>query len=225
MDIRKKQSISAIFWNRYSINIERINRNAICRQYAKDNSDVPVFSNRELLWHYISDKIIHDDSIDYLEFGVFEGDSILKWSRLNKLSESRFYGFDTFTGLPENWFKGFSKGTFSTDGHLPKINDERISFIKGMFQETLGNFLKKYRKKNRIVLHIDADLYSSTLFVLTSMNFILEPDDIIIFDDLLDPLGEFHAFTDYCQAYIRHPKLIGAVKYGKFFEKAAYQFT
>lgn len=223
MEIRKKQAMAAIFWRRYSINIDRINRNVINREYAKENSDIPIFSSRELLWHYISVTILHDTPIDYLEFGVFEGDSILKWTQLNTRPESRFYGFDTFTGLPENWFKDFSQGAFSKDGKPPKINDARVSFIKGMFQDTLEGFLKKYQKKNTIVIHIDADLYSSTLFVLSSMHSNLRSGDIVIFDDFLDPLGEFQAFQDYCKSYIINPKLIGAVKYGRFFEKTGYQ--
>ena len=73
-----------------------------------------------------------------------------------------------------------------------------------------------------MVVHIDADLYSSTLFVLLSMHYYLKEGDMIIFDDFLDPLGEFMAFTNYCQAFKVKPKLISAVKYGNLFDKVAF---
>ena len=136
--------------------------------------------------------------------------------------DSRFYGFDTFTGLPEHWFKDFSKSAFNVDGKMPDILDPRVTFVKGIFQDTLGNFLNGFNRRNIIVVNIDADLYSSTLFVLLSMHHYLKEGDIIMFDDFLDPLGEFMAFGNYCQAYRIEPKLITAVKYGNLFDKVAF---
>ncbi len=43
-----------------------------------------------------------------------------------------------------------------------------------------------------------------------------------MFDDFLDPLGEFLAFSNYCQAFRIKPKLISAVKYGDLFDKVAF---
>ena len=42
-----------------------------------------------------------------------------------------------------------------------------------------------------------------------------------MFDDILDPLGEFMAFSNYCQAFRLKPKLISAVKYRDLFDKVA----
>ena len=94
--------------------------------------------------------------------------------------------------------------------------------MKGTFQDTLENFLNGFKGKNRIVVHIDADLYSSTLFVLLSMHHYLKEGDIIMFDYFLDPLGEFMAFSNYCQAYRTRLKLIPSVKYGELFDKVAF---
>ena len=43
-----------------------------------------------------------------------------------------------------------------------------------------------------------------------------------MFDDFLDPLGEFFAFSNYCQALRIETKLITAVKYGDLFDKVAF---
>ena len=98
--------------------------------------------------------------------------------------------------------------------------------MKGSFQDTFWNFfLNCFSRKNRIVVHVDADLYSSTLFVLLSMHHYLTEGDVIMFDDFLDPLGEFMAFNNYCQAFRLKPKLISAVKYRGLFDKVAFMVT
>ena len=112
MNIRKKQQVSMFFWWRYSVTFDRINRNAINREFAEKNRGVPVFPDRYRSWKYIYHDILKDAPIDYLEFGVFRGDSIREWCSLSTSPDSRFYGFDTFTGLPEHWFGDFGKNAF-----------------------------------------------------------------------------------------------------------------
>lgn len=224
MDFRKKQKISAFIWRRYSVTFERVNGTPLNLMFTRAHNDIPTFPDRVSLWRYISQVFLKDEPIDYLEFGVFKGDSIRKWCSLNDSLESRFYGFDTFTGLPEDWFEGFGRDAFSTDGETPKIQDSRVHFIKGLFQDTLYDFLKNYERQNRIVVHIDSDLYSSALFVLLSLHYRLERNDVIIFDDFLDPLGEFKAFDDYCRSFQVRPKPIASVKFGKLTDKCAFIF-
>ena len=222
MNIRKKQSVSLLLWRKYSDTVDRINRNALNKKFAIENREVPIFKNRLEQWRYIYHEILHDFPIDYFEFGVFRGDTIREWTTLSGSPNSRFYGFDTFTGLPEHWFKDFGRNAFDVGGEVPDILDPRVTFVKGTFQDTLGNFLNGFNRRNRIVVHIDADLYSSTLFVLVSMHHYLKEGDIIMFDDFLDPLGEFMAFGNYCQAFRIAPKLITAVKYRELFDKVAF---
>ena len=76
MDIRKKQLVSLFFWRRYSVTFDRINRNALNKEFAIKNKDIPLFTDRSKQWRYISREILRDEPIDYLEFGVFRGDSI-----------------------------------------------------------------------------------------------------------------------------------------------------
>jgi hypothetical protein len=80
--------------------------------------------------------------------------------------------------LPDNWSVGareeriIPKGTFSQGGKAPRFDDERVSFVTGLFQNTLPEFLS-YRTGGlagrKVLIHFDADLYSSTLFVLSSL--------------------------------------------------------
>ena len=71
---------------------------------------------------------------------------------------------------------------------------------------------------------MDADLYSSTLFVLISMHQYLRKGDVLMFDDFLDPLGEFKGFSDYCQAFRIKPEIVSAVRYGKLSDKVTFVF-
>ena len=174
-------------------------------------------SSRNQLYKHINESI-NDVAINYCEFGVYKGASIKYWSSLNANSDSQFIGFDTFSGLPESWDNftgGLKKGTFDTKGQVPNINDERVSFHKGLFQDTLPGFLEDYNSNNLIVVNIDADLYSSTLFVLTQMHPVLKKGSIIIFDEFSSVLHEFRAFEDYCSAYSVKFEVIASSKTSK----------
>lgn len=149
-----------------------------------------------------------DQAIYYLEFGVYRGKTIKWWVNKNKNNQSRFIGFDTFTGLPENWTLNKSKGYFFANGQLPDVSDHRVEFYKGMFQQTLPNFIKSFSFDKRTIIHLDADLYSSTLFVLNLTVPYLNPGDILIFDEFNEPMHEFRAFFDFCQLYKLNYKLI-----------------
>lgn len=173
----------------------------------------PLFPKRQELYDYINTEIIKDQPIDYLEFGVYRGASIKHWAEAHKNPASKFYGFDTFTGLPEKWeffAEKMPEGQFSTGGELPKIDDARVSFIAGLFQNTLPGFLANNNFDKRLVIHLDADIYSATLYTLTKMHDYLKPGTIIIFDEFSSVLHEFRALDDYCSAYLTKYKILGA---------------
>ncbi len=176
--------------------------------------DAPVFSYREELYSYVN-QVFFDGgrrSMDFLEFGVFEGQSLKTWSNLNRDSETRYWGFDSFEGLPEDWRPGTRRGSFSTSGQVPNIDDPRVGFVVGWFQETLLPFLTEYRPRNPIVVHHDSDLYSSTLYCLTTMDSFLPSGTILIFDDFSDSLHQYRAFMDYCSAYRKAFNVIGLTR-------------
>jgi hypothetical protein len=68
-----------------------------------------------------------------------------------------------------------------------------------------------YSPAQRKIIHMDADLYTSTLFVLTSISYILKKDDIIIFDEFNVPMHEFKAFSEWTRSFYINYKVIGAV--------------
>lgn len=178
----------------------------------------PIFNERTELYNYINREIILNKAILYLEFGVYKGATIKYFANINADPNSKFIGFDTFTGLPENWVelsRTVNKKTFDTSGELPHTNDCRISFVKGLFQDTLPECLKEYKSNyvnEQLVIHVDCDLYSSALYVLTYLNHFLVPGTVIIFDEFYSVMHEFRALEDYCSAYIRSYQVISATK-------------
>jgi len=168
------------------------------------------YEERFKLHQLVVDEEIKGQAIDYLEFGVASGIAFKWWIEHNKNADSRFYGFDVFTGLPED-FGVMKKYHYDTGGQTPIVNDERASFVKGLFQESLPGFLKDYNSGKRKVIHMDADLYSSTLFVITRLIPIINNDDIIIFDEFGVPTHEFRAFSDIVSSYHLDFEVLGAV--------------
>jgi hypothetical protein len=150
----------------------------------------------------VDDLGIAETPIHYIEFGVYKGHTLRWWTQANRHPESTFAGFDTFEGLPEDW-EDVPKGAFSVGGALPAIEDPRCSLVQGMFQDTLVGWLKGRDLPHRKVVHLDADLYSSTLFALTQLLPILVRNDVLIFDEFDAYLHEFRALTDALSAYRR----------------------
>ena len=171
----------------------------------------PEFAVREEMYDHVHGQFEPREPITYLEFGVFQGNSMRHWTELDKNPDSRFYGFDSFEGLPEDWkrFDGkIVKGHFDVAGKLPNIDDDRCSFVPGWFQQSLDGFLDDFKPTDQFVVHIDADLYSSALYVLTRLNGLLVPGTIVIFDEFSSVLNEFAALEHYCAAYMRDYEVV-----------------
>lgn len=168
------------------------------------------YDNRIHLHQYIVENELSTDGIDYLEFGVAQGKSFRWWVEHEKNAKSQFYGFDTFTGLPEDWGP-FKKGSFSNGNEPPKIDDNRCHFYQGLFQKTLDNFLKDYQVGKQKVIHMDADIYSATLYVLTTITPFLQTGDIILFDEFNVPMHEYKAFKEWTESFYINYTVIGEV--------------
>jgi len=186
-----------------------------CREQGRPpyhDADDPAVNHKKRygLYQFVLESEQLQGAIDYLEFGVAGGESFAWWLANNKHPDSRFVGFDTFTGLPEK-FGPLATGTFSTGGKAPETNDVRANFQVGLFSQTLDPFLRSFALERRKVIHLDADLYSSTLYVLTRLMPLIKPGDILIFDEFGVPTHEFRAFSDVAAAYDFSYKLLGAV--------------
>ncbi len=166
---------------------------SVIRSVARNSA----FSNTCKLWDALLDAIGNETSIAYVEFGVHQGFSISYAAARNNNPESRFIGLDSFEGLPENWGE-VAEGTFSTGGTAPSIRDSRVSFIKGWFQDTWSTLNSSLPKRNILLVHFDADLYSSTLFVLCKIDD-LGQTYIAVFDEFSG--HECAALFNYIESY------------------------
>jgi len=206
------RSIAVRLFPRYSPFLDRVNWTARWSQTAKENVECPRFASREEMYLHLSRTYLDNGQapIDYFEFGVARGDSLRSWCSLNTHPETRFFGFDSFEGLPENWTSERPRGAFSTSGKTPEIPDPRVQFDVGWFQHSLPQFLQSYQRRNPLIVHNDSDLYSSTLYCLTAMNGLIPAGTLIIFDEFYDVLHEYRALSDYGSAYMRKYKIVAA---------------
>ncbi len=187
--------------------------------WMRAHADVPfrasggavAHARREELYGHLLREHGLDGPLDFWEFGVASGASFRWWLAANAHAESRFVGFDTFEGLAED-FGPVRAGTFARGGTPPDVGDDRSHFEIGFFQDTLGPFLVAQGARDdarRLVVHLDADLYSSTLFVLARLSPWLRPGDVLLFDEFAVPLHEFKAFTEWEHAFGARVRVVG----------------
>lgn len=192
------------------------------------DSQTPKFEERTALYSYLYETQIAGARIDYFEMGVWYGAAIKDWTKLDTNLDSLYFGFDTFEGLPEVW-EGLTAdaeiGTFNVGGSIEnvRIEDPRVTLIQGLFQDTVPDFLEKrtFAESEKRILHIDSDLYSSALYVLSKFDHVMKSGDIVIFDEL-SSMDEFWALTDYIKAYRRDYKVLAHA--GDYYQCVAIQF-
>jgi len=179
---------------------------------APDISDGKQGKGRDWLYRsVIAKEGLDRRPIDYLEFGVYRGDSLRLWLDGIPDPDSRFVGFDTFTGLPERWRPTEPAGHFNANGAVPDIKDQRCSFEVGLFQDTLPSFVARTDLSRRLVINLDADMFTSTLFVLATLAPYLKCGDLIFFDEFSCPLDEFRAFEEFVRSFRVKYEVLGAV--------------
>lgn len=133
----------------------------------------------------------------FMEFGVYSGNTLMAL-RDSLPEEITVYGFDTFTGLPEDWINDktgsviMHKGTFA----LPYDPDTpyRCEYVKGDIRDTLIPFLEKNTAPISLI-HFDMDIYSSTKFAIEVTYHRYHEGTVLIFDDIYNlPGWEQHSF-------------------------------
>jgi Macrocin-O-methyltransferase (TylF) len=144
----------------------------------------------------------------YLEFGVREGKSMRIWSRLLSHPEAKLHGFDSFEGLPHDWtLEGHGRGDFSTGGAPPRIDDDRVRFFVGWFDETLPTY--EWPEHDVLFAMMDADLYTSTVTALEHVKDHLRPGSYLYFDQLHHRCDELRAFAEFVD---ENPDLVFALR-------------
>lgn len=146
-----------------------------------------------------------------LEFGVATGRTLNHFARL--LPNKRIHGFDSFQGLPEDWTSRMPKGFFGRDS-VPRTRFNCQLWV-GWFDQTLPQWHQKHNHDVIQLLHIDCDLYSSTVTVLESLRSNIVAGTVIIFDEYMNYPGwqqdEHRAWQEYCKKYNIQYQYIGRV--------------
>jgi hypothetical protein len=153
-----------------------------------------------------------------LDLGVWIG-----WStRLASDASGRtVYGFDTFSGLVEDWEledrQVLKRGSFSLsepfaehlmrdtgvsiqDG-VPAPLDRKVQFIKGSTYDTLAPFLADRPAVPIRLFHMDLDTYESCLHALESCKEHFIEGSILVFDEYLVTSAEMRAFYEFQSRY------------------------
>jgi hypothetical protein len=176
---------------------------------AKGHSKIRRFVRKEELFDLIGKQIASREVL-YMEFGVFEGYATRYWSKLLVNPRSKLHGFDSFEGLPENWLPDHPKGEFSTGGAIPQIDDDRVKFFKGWFEDTLPEY--SFPSHEVLVLYLDADIYSATIFVLRALKDQIVPGTYIYFDEFNVRRDELRAFDEFINETGKRFSVLGATR-------------
>jgi hypothetical protein len=157
----------------------------------------PLYAGRQELYTALARRIA-EEQVLYLEFGVFEGASLRAWSHLLRNPRAELHGFDSFKGLPETWNAYNQQGKFDTTGAIAHLDDPRVVLHVGWFHETLPHFALP--PHDRLLVHLDADIYSSTKYALETLKDAMRPGTILLFDEFYDHMHELRAFDEFLAA-------------------------
>ena len=148
-------------------------------------SEVRAVRSKEELLDIAIDAVPADRDGLYCEFGVFKGETISRMAR--RRPDRKFYGFDSFEGLPEDWKPGCGKGAFNLRGIAPDV-PANVELVKGWFDQSLPPFLAAHPGA-ALLLHIDCDLYSSTKCVFDLLADRIGTGTVIVFDEYFNYPG------------------------------------
>ena len=145
-----------------------------------------------------------------LEFGTFGGRTLNQFAYW--LPNKTIYGFDSWQGLPEK-FNNLPAGHFAQP--LPDVLPN-CELVQGWFgarpeqdQSGIAEFTaQKFadaHKEPIALLHLDADLYSSTKTVLDAFSTHIVPGTVILFNEYWNhptwKKHEFRAWQEHCKAH------------------------
>lgn len=157
-----------------------------------------------------------------MEFGVYQGTTLKIIS--DYFPNQTVWGFDSFEGLPEPWFmKSLQSGPRHPTGKFALDKEEmllvvnqfaerNVKLIPGWFNQSIVPWMNNNPGPVSF-LHIDCDLYSSTLDILNLLNDRIVPGTVIVFDEMypwnnfdqydLWEQGEFRALGEWIKRHQR----------------------
>jgi O-methyltransferase len=116
----------------YSATLDRINRRPCWQTFVQENSRAPAFTKRETMW--CSSSAALQPRLIISSFSAHHGHSIMYFAVNDTSARSHFFGFDTFTGLPEDWNNDYKRGHFDAGARLAKTADLHVTYVAGMFR-------------------------------------------------------------------------------------------
>jgi len=150
---------------------------------------------------------------DYLEFGVYQGNSLIHVHdilREEGLDDVRLFGFDSFQGLPDTAEEEgvWSNGQYRVDLDFTRerleesgVDLERTILVPGFFSETLSEELvREHGIESASLIMIDCDLYSSAREALDFCEPLIRDEAVVLFDDWHstgEGEGEQRAFAEF----------------------------
>lgn len=159
---------------------------------------------------------------DYAEFGCHTGDTFAQayHQARRRKHPARFWGFDSFRGLPapsepEDSHPRFREGRFATSVdsfhricRVNRVPRDAYDLVEGYFEETIAKFAPSDAPTNLCFAFIDCDLYSSTRTVLEFLAPRLKHGMILAFDDYYcwsptAAAGQRVALAEFCEGLER----------------------
>ncbi len=152
----------------------------------------------------------------YFEFGCHSArtfSAAVRATRYLRINDAQFFAFDSFQGLPETNHVDdgyFKSGTFATGADefvrlvygLSGLRLGQKNIIKGFYEQSLTPELQAQMPKVGVI-HIDVDLYSSTVEVLRFIKPLMVIGTVLLFDDWFcfppgTNKGEARALKEFC---------------------------
>lgn len=175
------------------------------------NSDISRLN--KIITHYEIFKLTEKIPGKILEFGIFKGNSLIRFlsfRNLLNLSRKKVIGFDAFGDFPKqkinednkfakNHDKYFGKGHSVTNiiKSLEKKKIDNFKLIKGNIMKTLPIFLKKQKNLKISFLHLDLDVYEPTKFVLNTLFKKISKNGLVLIDDYGKIKGATNATDEF----------------------------
>ena len=178
-----------------------------------DFDSINDFLDAAITTHYLTPDRSHEINVAFfnavakdaiqglvLEFGVARGETLRYIA--DAFPNQTVYGFDWFQGLPEDWRPGLPKGTFACG--IPEVRDNN-ELVVGLFEDVLPKFMAEHAGETASFVHLDADLYSSTVTILNNIESRLAKGTILLFDEFVYPEPgdyrehEYKAFKEFLE--------------------------